>query len=145
MGDQYKGEELGRVFPTKVTYLTQKGRKEYEVFVNREGQLINQSGEVLESPSDGFFKKPVEAIYVIDPKGKIYISYYKPQGVFHHSSFLSGGDVIAAGTIVFKNGHIKSISNSSGHYRVTDRSLEQVVELFEALNVKVDEIHFVGQ
>ena len=36
---------------------------------------------------------------------------------FHHSSFLAGEKVAAAGEIIIENGIIKEITNGSGHYR----------------------------
>lgn len=38
-------------------------------------------------------------------------------GSFHHSSFLSGKPVRCGGTIQIRNGHLRHLSNESGHYR----------------------------
>jgi hypothetical protein len=57
--------------------------------------------------------------------------------VFHHSSFLSGGDVIAAGTIHLHDGDIQRISNSSGHYQPSLSSLDQIITIFENHKVKI--------
>ena len=48
--------------------------------------------------------------------GKIYISKYNEFGKFHHSSFLSGEKVAAAGEISINKGIIKVVNNRSGHY-----------------------------
>ena len=40
----------------------------------------------------------------------------------HHSSYLSGEDVLFAGHILIKQGIIKTIDPSSGHYRPTKRN-----------------------
>ena len=47
---------------------------------------------------------------------EIYISKYNKNGEFHHSSFLSGEKVAAAGDIIIKDGVIKQVTNNSGHY-----------------------------
>lgn len=45
---------------------------------------------------------------------------------FHHSSFLSGGEVTCAGEIKCKDGKLELISNVSGHYRPPEDFLRQV-------------------
>jgi len=74
-------------------------------------------------------------IYVTDHEGTLYI-HSKVKGRFHHSSFLGGGSVCAAGAIVVNNGKMLSINPRSGHYRP---GLEHFNRLLERLKQsKVD-------
>lgn len=72
------------------------------------------------------FSGPKFAIYVMDQQGRIYIHSHKI-GWFHHSSFLGGGNVAAAGEIVADDGEVRAISNKSGHYHPGEGHLVQFI------------------
>ncbi len=55
-------------------------------------------------------------IWVLSPSGEFYTASHKT-GEFHHSSFLSGEPVKAAGEWRVKNGRIDVITGKTGHYR----------------------------
>ncbi len=55
-------------------------------------------------------------IFVMDSRGTIYAGE-SLHGVQHHSSFMGGGAVAAAGEMVLSGGKLKLISNQSGHYQ----------------------------
>lgn len=61
--------------------------------------------------------------------------YVKPQrdfgdGQFNHSSFLSGKPVICAGAIeIDPGGHLRNLSNESGHYRPTPGDLAHMLDI----------------
>jgi hypothetical protein len=55
------------------------------------------------------------AIFVCSPDGKIFAGSHVV-GQHHHSSFLSGGAVKAAGEIVADNGVVRVVTAKSGHY-----------------------------
>lgn len=57
------------------------------------------------------------AIWVMDKDFKLYVFPAPINGKYHHSSILAGGDVVAAGLLVAKEGRITAISNQSGHYK----------------------------
>jgi hypothetical protein len=57
------------------------------------------------------------AIWVQGPSGRFYTSNHAKRGEFHHSSFLAGRDVKAAGDWWVQNGTLMAISAISGHYR----------------------------
>ena len=61
-------------------------------------------------------------------------------GVIHHSSFLAGGAVSAAGEVSIRDGRMVSISNNSGHYQPGPAYLWQAVKQLEVLNAPLDEI-----
>jgi hypothetical protein len=55
------------------------------------------------------------AIFVLSPEGKLY-SHKHVEGVFHHSSFLSGSAVVAAGEMLVVGGIVRVVNAKSGHY-----------------------------
>lgn len=57
-------------------------------------------------------------------------SHKHVQGKFHHSSFLTGGSVVAAGEWVVDDGMIKAITAKSGHYKPRPQDLKRFVDLF---------------
>ncbi len=69
------------------------------------------------------------AIFVVSPEGKMY-SHKHEVGVYHHSTFLSGSAVMAAGEIVVDTGVVKFITAKSGHYRPTPDNLRNFVTRF---------------
>ncbi|MBF0362474.1 MAG: hypothetical protein HQK49_15760 [Oligoflexia bacterium] len=86
-----------------------------------------------------FTSKEGTLIYVMDSKGEIYICppSIKEKIIFFHSSVLAGGDVAAAGEIIFDdNGNVKMINRNSGHYKPSNSCLDNVVK--EMINKGVD-------
>jgi hypothetical protein len=68
-------------------------------------------------------------IFVMDNTGQIYVGSHKV-GLFHHSSFLAGGDVAAAGELKASNGKIVSLTDKSGHYKPeVENDLQMINEL----------------
>src|SRR6185436_16039627 len=59
------------------------------------------------------------AIWVQGPSGRFYSSNESEAGKFHHSSFLAGREVKAAGDWRIEQGKLKAISAISGHYHPT--------------------------
>jgi hypothetical protein len=66
------------------------------------------------------------AIFVMAPDAELYAGSHV-EGVFHHSTFLSGGAVTAAGEIAVDYGTVKVINSKSGHYRPTRRNMHALV------------------
>lgn len=108
-------------FEKEVTYLNEAERQQYEVFVQHDkivdanGQLVDTRGSV-DINDIGQTEIVDHAIFVMSPEGKIYLCKQSEYGKFHHSSFLSGGNVSAAGELTIENGVIKKVTNKSGHY-----------------------------
>jgi len=74
------------------------------------------------------------------------IVYVGPESdVKHHSSFLAGRPVAAAGTLFIKDGKIVSIDNASGHYRPDVKTLELVRQELAANGVDVGGIELVDK
>ena len=69
------------------------------------------------------------AIFVVSPEGKFYAHKHKV-GVFHHSTFLSGSAVMAAGELVVVQGVVKCITPKSGHYMPSADNMRAFVRHF---------------
>ncbi len=85
----------------------------------------------------------VEIFYVMDDAGNIYISNYHAGGKFHHSSFLAGGPVAAAGQISARNGVVKIITRKSGHYRPKKVFFEQVIKELSKRGVNLENVKII--
>ncbi|KAF9923986.1 hypothetical protein FBU30_005972 [Linnemannia zychae] len=76
-------------------------------------------------------------IYVTDPKGVLYIAR-KVKGQFHHSSFLGGGTVCAAGGIIVNQGSLIKINPKSGHYRPAQRHFDRLLKRLQEMGVSLE-------
>ena len=128
MDSEYEGEHLPNseqwgFMGGQVKYLSEVERAEYELFV-KDGNLITSNGQLFDS-FNTMGTGNGKAIYVMDPQGRIYASNSPMVGEFHHSSFLSGGKVSAAGEIEVINGKIVGINNTSGHYKPEAKYIDQ--------------------
>jgi hypothetical protein len=128
MNSHYKGEETGKVFGTQVKYLSHAERQAYKVTIHN-GRMYGADGKPFDTSkaTTAFANNKGRAIFVMDHRGNIYVSNEQTRGKFHHSSFLAGAPVAAAGDIRVENGVIKAISRKSGHYRPTENQLNQVL------------------
>jgi len=68
------------------------------------------------------------AIFVMSKTGDLYAAKQHKRCEFHHSSFLQGMSVAAAGELVVDDGVLSTITNQSGHYRPPYNLVEQVFE-----------------
>jgi hypothetical protein len=57
-------------------------------------------------------------IFVYSPDGTLYVHEHE-KGEFHHTSFLGGGAVLAAGEIVVDQGRVVALTAKTGHYWTT--------------------------
>jgi hypothetical protein len=81
-------------------------------------------------------------IFVVDLGGRMYLGR-KRKGRFHHSSFVAGAPVVAAGKIVIKLGRVLAIEPHSGHFKPKLASLSALRGLLERQGVDVDAVTFV--
>lgn len=79
-------------------------------------------------------------IYVTDPQGTLYIAN-KVKGKFHHSSFLGGGSVGAAGAIIVNHGKLLKINPRSGHYRPGLRHFSRLLDSLRRSNVNMADVN----
>jgi|GEM_PF-5472471 len=107
----------------KVQYLDEKELARYEVHFENGKPYISANHPHLNFLSN---RPAIDGMHLLDNKeesifviknGKMYIGEPKA-GLFHHSSFMSGGRVEAAGSLIYQEGKEGQtiISNSSGHY-----------------------------
>jgi len=82
------------------------------------------------------------AIYVMDKRGRLYAAQHRV-GIFHHSSFFSGGDVAGAGEMQVIGGVVKSITNKSGHYQPTEDEMVQVMRELAGRGVDLSAVEYV--
>ncbi|KAF9999410.1 hypothetical protein BGZ79_007004 [Entomortierella chlamydospora] len=78
-------------------------------------------------------------IYVTDPKGTLYVAQ-KVKGQFHHSSFMGGGSVCAAGGIIVNHGKLLKINPKSGHYRPGQRHFGRLLENLKEMGVSLEDV-----
>jgi len=121
-----------------VTYLDLMNRQRYIIEPRGDGRLYcrepnkSKPNESANGSSSPFFDlEPYDtstskvayqgrtqvAIWVQAPSGRFYSGTESETGKFHHSSFLAGREVKAAGDWKVIGGQLKTISALSGHYR----------------------------
>lgn len=71
------------------------------------------------------------AIWVCSPGG-IFYSGDHTKSQFHHSSFLAGGRVLAAGEWIVSAGRLLLISHKTGHYAATPQNLLKALRLLSS-------------
>ncbi|KAL7170461.1 hypothetical protein ACSBR2_035357 [Camellia fascicularis] len=119
-----------------IKYLGPLEREQYEYIVV-EGKIVHkQSGNFLDTIKG---MPRAKWIFVVSTSKRLYAGQ-KKKGLFHHSSFLSGGATLAAGRLEVEDGTLKSISPYSGHYRPTDDCLDNFLSFLNENGVNLDEI-----
>jgi hypothetical protein len=131
---QYDGEQTGKVWGTKVAYLDEQQRQQYKLTVHN-GKIYDAKGELFDTASAATVLGGGKAIFVMDHDGNMYASTAHAVGKFHHSSFLAGQPVAAAGEIEVHNGEVTVVNRKSGHYRPTESQLNQVAEHLSSLGL----------
>ncbi|CAG8470028.1 7381_t:CDS:2, partial [Acaulospora colombiana] len=76
-------------------------------------------------------------IYVTDCEERFYVGR-KQKGHFHHSSFLAGGAICAAGGIKVDQGKLLEINPNSGHYKPAQRHFKALIERLRNGDVDLD-------
>jgi len=121
------GEEKGEVWGTKVAYFESAEAEPYRIDVH-DGLLVDVDGAPLDTGNRG-------AIFVMTDDGRFYAKVAPPVGQFHHSSFVAGGPVAAAGEIIVRGGRLERLSDKSGHYRPTVAFTVQALHRLACLGV----------
>ncbi|KAJ9514050.1 hypothetical protein QJQ45_021140, partial [Haematococcus lacustris] len=80
--------------------------------------LMQGAGSSVEANTGEEGHKMQKWIYVVDCLGRLYV-HAKVRGHFHHSSFLRGGPVLAAGGMLVQHGLLTKLMGDSGHYHPT--------------------------
>lgn len=140
--DRYRGEDVHDwVWPgSAVEYLDEPGRAAFRLTV-KDGKLYDANGGLFDtSGARSLHSRDPRAIFVMDEDGSIYAATRHVLGEFHHSSFLSGGDVAGAGELKVSNGDLKLISNKSTHYCPTRDMTLQVAKELQSRGLPLDDV-----
>lgn len=82
--------------------------------------------------------------YVVSPQGKLCMGTKANAGL-HHSSFLSGGAVVAAGVLKLdEQGRIVSLNNSSGHYGPPAAALLRMIRFLKKQGVDLSHLREIA-
>jgi hypothetical protein len=73
----------------------------------------------------------------MDEHGNLYASNYHARGRFHHSSFLAGGNVAAAGELAVIDGVLQLLTDSSGHYRPARGHTMQAINQLRSMGIPI--------
>jgi hypothetical protein len=118
----------------RVDYMkTPEARAQYAitpgpVWKQADGKTFDTGGMVSKAGGPGF------AIFVMDGDGRVYAGQHRV-GLFHHSSFLGGAEVAAAGELKVENGKLKEVTAKSGHYEPTPKHTRQLLAVLHEHNV----------
>lgn len=133
----------------RLTYPTnQIGSVEYVADNDREQYQIDFSDGIAMKDGKPFHTETATTdglgvgagIFVIDPQGQLYVGSHS-RGEFHHSSFLSGAAIQAAGEIrINKEGHITELTNKSGHYRPSKELMLNTLKVLQKAGVNLSEV-----
>jgi hypothetical protein len=141
IGEHLPGNMQWRTPPSKVRYLNAVERAKYKLTI-RDGKVYDAKGKLFDTRSAKSIHSPgsKSAIFVMDEEGSLYAGSHD-YGKFHHSSFLAGEPVAAAGEIEISNGVIRSITDQSGHYRPPAEHLRKALQVIEAQGIKSSTIN----
>ena len=109
------------IYAVPTPYLNAQERAQYEVDVHGGKLRFHKSCRIVDT-SDGY-----GGIYLFVMTGDGTIFMAPAEKVNHHSSFVSGNPVAAAGTIEVSEGTILLMTSESGHYQPPKEFLEQLV------------------
>jgi hypothetical protein len=145
---QRANDSLGNL---PVKYLSDIELEQHELTFNQDDNLFYWQGKLAHTERmgqvGGFTNAAGRAIYVMTEDGKIYMADQgdevnlsrdernNPQWLFHHSSFLHGKPIAAAGELIFAEGHLKGVTDASGHYRPSLLYTRQVLQRFADDNI----------
>jgi len=122
-----------------VSYL---GDEEREAFKLQCGPTVTQGPAKTVFDTSNMFSKHSGkgfGIYVMSKHGEVYADQHKV-GLFHHSSFLAGGDVAAAGELKVSAGTVRHVTNKTGHYKAGSEELWQLLDEFKRCGVGLGSI-----
>lgn len=139
---KYIGEETGHGWcaPKAVKYLDEIERLDYEIAII-DGKLYTKNGKLFDTTFAGEGRIITQkAIFVMDKEGRIFATNAPERYYFHHSSFLAGGEVAAAGEIKVSKGIVEFVSKQSGHYQPSAKYMKQFMKQLEVNGTDVNKI-----
>jgi len=126
---QFYGEERDK--RASLTWLHDESERRMRALRVHEGRLVDHDGRPLGGSQSG----AVVAIFVLDAQGSVMLTVEHLTRPFHHSSFVAGAPVAAAGEMTIDDGWLIAITNASGHYAPPPSCLRVVFERLHALGV----------
>jgi hypothetical protein len=150
MNPNYQGEETGAVWGTSVAYLNRDQRESQRLRFHN-GKIYDAKGDLFDTSkaisafSGSAGMGPAKAIFVMDSSGNIYASNNHAKGKFHHSSFLAGRPVAAAGEILVRNGILLEVNRMSGHYRPDVNQLMQAASQLQSSGVDMSRVKLTSE
>ena len=112
-------------FMTGVQYLNRIARRYYKVIPDRRHSRLLYNGSPLttkRAPFETVFSGRGWGAWVLSPTDSLYTGPHV-RGQFHHSSFLSGAPVKAAGEWMCSGGRVEFITGKTGHYQCDIKAL----------------------
>lgn len=137
MNALYRGEQS-----RGVRYLGDNERRTFEVTI-RDGKFYDAQGLPISTrTAKSAHSGTGHAIFVLSPDGKLYMSMQHSVGRFHHSSFLAGGDVLAAGELTLDEGRLVGFTDRSGHYMPTQPMMRQFAYYLNARGIDLSAVPY---
>ena len=127
-----------------VVQLSPTELEQHRVFV-RDGKLYDVNGKPVDtSGATNHWTGKGQGIFVMDKYGNLYLSNVQEVGRFHHSSFLDGQPVAAAGEMQVHDGRLVGITDQSGHYKPDPGLLQQAMGQMKRQGVDFDHVNIVN-
>jgi hypothetical protein len=131
--------EFATPFMKGVTYLNEAARKSYRVKIDKSNGKLQWRGQKLDTEAaklQTVFSGLGWGIWVLSPQEKFYSGPHL-RGEFHHSSFLSGEPVKAAGEWKVRDGTIEVINGKTGHYMCDCNALVHALRVLTGKGVSL--------
>lgn len=107
--------------------------------------LYTTTKEPVKAPARRIGKSKLKTnwMFVWDLSRKFYVGY-KSTGAFHHSSFVAGQPVLAAGTLATDdNGTLIALARRSGHYKPSVKHMYSLREYLNNLGADLDSVQMI--
>ena len=122
--------QINSIKQAHVKYCTREERQDYLITV-RGGKIYNASDTLYHTGDKRTaFSGAGWAIYVVDHDNNFYSNTHIVNE-FHHSSFMSGCPVQAAGELCVNQGTLIAITNKTGHYKAGTAELTRTLFLMK--------------
>lgn len=131
-----------KAFMRGVAYLDKAGRKNHKVVFKGGTAMASKGGAEVPldtSEMSTVFSGKGFGIWVMSEKGKLYVGNHI-KGMVHHSSFLSGANVMCGGEMRARMGKIDLLSAKSGHYQPGTEHLIWALNVLETCVSNFDDI-----
>jgi hypothetical protein len=132
----------------RVEFMKRDERLQHLLMI-RDG-LLYQGGEPYDCPTKtgtGFVAIRA-ATFAMDRYGNLFskptAEASKENLRFNHSTYLAGKEVVCAGTLACKDGHLLKITNLSGHYRPDAAALRRALIMIGAEGVNLNDVAVDG-